>query len=73
MKNYIVRAQIGSTDEVRVKKYLEKAGIEYSTNKGAFETNYIRFKTDKATWKQIKKDLDLAVDTVYCSFRELVK
>lgn len=73
MKDYVVKAQIGSTDEVRVKKYLEKAGIEYSTSKGVFETNYIRFKADKATWKQIKKDLDLAVDSMYCTFRELVK
>lgn len=73
MKDYAVKVKIGSTDEVRVEKYLRKAGIEYSKTKGVFETNYIRFKADRPTWKQIKKDLNLAVDSVYCTFRELVK
>lgn len=73
MKDYVVRAKIGSTDEVRVQRYLEKAGIEYSNSKGVFDTNYIRFKTDKTTWKQIKKDLGLVVDQVYCTFKELVE
>lgn len=67
MKNYSLRVAIGSTDEVRVKKYLEKKGISYTEDVGVFSSSYVRFKANKKTWKKIKKDLDLVIDSVYCS------
>ena len=67
MKNYSLRMSIGSTDEVRVKKYLEKKGISYTEDAGIFTSSYIRFRANKKTWKKIKKDLDLVIDSVYCS------
>lgn len=67
MRNYSLRVVIGSTDEVRVKKYLEKKGITYSEDLGVFSSNYLKFRANKKTWKKIKKDLDLVINSVYCS------
>lgn len=71
MKYRIIRVDIGSTDETEVLKYLEKSGKEFSVNNGVFETHYIRFKSNKKFIKRMRKDLNLVVDSVYYSFREL--
>lgn len=72
MKNYVIKVKRGSTDQVRVKKYLEGAGIDFGPSAGISETEFIRINgLKKSQWKQIKKDLNLAVDDVYCTFKEL--
>ena len=71
MKDRVIRVAIGSTDEVKVKKYLKKAEKEFSVSKGVFETSYIRFKSKKKFVKRMQKDLNLVVDSVYYTFGEL--
>lgn len=71
MKDRVIRVAIGSTDEAKVKKYLKKAEKEFSVSNGVFETSYIRFKSKKKFVKRMQKDLNLVVDSVYYTFREL--
>ena len=71
MKDRVIKVAIGSTDEVKVKKYLKKAEKEFSVSNGVFETNFIRFKSKKKFVKRMQKDLNLVVDSVYYTFGEL--
>lgn len=71
MKDRVIRVAIGSTDEVKVKKYLEKAEKEFSVSNGVLEAIYIRFKSKKKFVKRMQKDLNLVVDSVYYTFGEL--
>ena len=71
MKDRVIRVAIGSTDEVKVKKYLKKAEKEFSVSTGVLDTSYIRFKSKKKFVKRMQKDLNLVVDSVYYTFGEL--
>lgn len=69
MKDYVVNVKNGSTDKIRVEKYLKNLRIKYEESEGVFDSTYIRFKTNKSTWKRIKNDLGLTVDAVYSKFK----
>ena len=71
MKDRVIRVAIGSTDEVKVKKYLKKAEKKFSESKGVLDTIFIRFKSKKKFVKRMQKDLNLVVDSVYYTFGEL--
>ena len=71
MKDHVIRVSIGSTDEVKVKKYLKKAEKEFSVSRGVLDASYIRFKSKKKFVKRMRKDLNLVVDSVYYTFGEL--
>lgn len=68
MKQYSLRVTIGSKNEAKVKKYLEKKGISYLEDSGLFNSTYFKFRVNKKTWKKIKKDLNLSISVVYCIF-----
>lgn len=73
MKEYVVKAQGRSTDELRVRKYLDEAGVKYTVSDGVFGGLFVRFEADKALWKRVKKDLNLEVESMYCTFKELLE
>lgn len=73
MKDYTIKAKIGSTDEKRVKEYLTGLDISFEERPGLFQINYISFEAKKSTWKQVKKDLGLVEVHIYSDFKELVK
>lgn len=71
---YKLNVKRGSTDEIRVKKYLKEKGIEFVESTGVLGSVYIDFSgVDKEEIKMIKKDLDLVPQTVFYTFRELME
>lgn len=70
-RNEIIKVQNGSTDKVRVQKVLKSHNIDYKCNKGAFGSIYIRFEANKETMKLIEKELNLLIENVYYTFKEL--
>lgn len=69
MATYVIKVKRGSTDEMRLEKYLVNSNIHFETRPGVFETNYIEVDIEKAAWKQMKANLDLTVTTRYCDFK----
>lgn len=69
-KIYCIKVKEGSPDEFRVKRYLNDIGIRYDVNHMPVNL-YIGFRTGKKTWKQIRKDLGLSVEYIYCTFKKL--
>lgn len=63
----------GSTDEKRVKTFLDNEGVNYASDYGLFANNYISCSLDKAMEKKAKKALNLVADHVYYTFAELVE
>lgn len=70
-KRFIMMVTDGSTDELRVAKYLEEKKIEYETSKYGISRSYIEFRADKHTVKEIMKHLGFAVESYYCKPKEL--
>lgn len=55
----------------KIIEYLEKNNIEFDNSRIYKWSEFIPVRIDRLTWKKMKKDLNLKIDTVYCSQKEI--
>jgi len=53
----------------KAKKVLDSLCIEYNVASGIMIYQMVNFECDKKTWKQIKKELNLNVTSVYAKLK----